>query len=147
MTMSHVLERALPLSKRREPYVRRVHRSEAQIPGRVPRVARLLALAWRIEKLLQLGTVSHYAALARLGQVSRARISQIMNLRCLAPDIQEEILFMPLTQHGRDPVTLAQLQKVAAALDWPSQRRLWQQLLKAKGLHASRACDGQGAQP
>jgi hypothetical protein len=54
---------------------------------------------------------------------------------------------MPLTQHGRDPVTLAQLQKVAAALDWPSQRRLWQQVLEAKGSHASNASDGQGAQP
>ena len=145
MTTPRLLEHALLLPKRRELGLPSVQQSEAQAAGRVPRVARLLALAWRMEELFQRGAVSHYAALARLGQVSRARISQIMNLRCLAPDIQEAILFLPPTQHGRDPVTLAQLQKVAAALDWPSQRRLWQQVLKANGRHV--ACNEQGAQP
>jgi hypothetical protein len=37
------------------------------------------------------------ADLARLGHVSRARITQIMNLRLLAPDLQEDLLFMPRT--------------------------------------------------
>jgi hypothetical protein len=43
--------------------------------------------------LIQQGVVKDYADLARLGQVSRARITQIMNLLNLAPDIQEPILF------------------------------------------------------
>jgi hypothetical protein len=144
-------EQVLHLGKRHKPGTWCANRSGEQassLPlGRVPRVARLLALALRFEELLQAGTVRHYADLARLGQVSRTRISQIMNLCCLAPDIQEEILLLPLTQHGRDPVTLAQLQSVAAILDWPSQRRLWQQLLQAKGLTSNRAADQQGAQP
>jgi integrase len=109
-------------------------------PGRVPRVARLLALALRFEDLIHNRTVSHYAALARLGQVSGARISQIMNLRWLAPDIQEQILFLPPTQHGRDPLTVAQLQTIVAVLDWPTQRLLWQSLLQDKGLCRSDAC-------
>jgi hypothetical protein len=41
---------------------------------------------------LQQIPVKNYAALAHLGQVSRARITQVMNLLQLAPDIQEEIL-------------------------------------------------------
>ena len=53
---------------------------EAKVPaGRVPRIARLLALALRLERLLQAGVLSDYAELARLGHVSRARVSQIMS--------------------------------------------------------------------
>ena len=39
--------------------------------GRVPRVARLLALAIRFEELVRDGVVKNYAELARLGYVSR----------------------------------------------------------------------------
>jgi hypothetical protein len=57
--------------------------------GRVPRLARLMALAIRFEDLIRTGQVAGYADLARLGHVSRARITQIMNLLLLASDIQE----------------------------------------------------------
>ena len=97
-------------------------------PGRVPRVARLLALALRCEGLLRQGAVADYAELAVLAHVSRARISQIMNLLLLAPDIQEAVLFLPRTQRGRDAIRLWQLQPLALALDWHVQRRLWQDL-------------------
>ena len=73
-------------------------------PGRVPRVARLLALAHRFEGLLREGVVEGYADLARLGQVTPARVSQVMALLTLAPDIQEQILFLPRTVRGRDPL-------------------------------------------
>src|SRR6202158_2689984 len=97
-------------------------------PGRVPRVARLMALAIRFEGLVRSGTVADYAELAELGHVSRARISQIMNLLLLAPDIQEQILFLPRTRNGRDPLRLAFLQPIALALEWGRQRRLWKEL-------------------
>ncbi len=63
-----------------------------------PASARLLALAIRFEGLLQDETIRDYAELARLGRVTRARITQIMKLLHLAPDIQEQILFLPLIQ-------------------------------------------------
>jgi len=91
--------------------------------GRVPRIARLMALALRFEHLVQSGTVRHYAELARLGQVSRARVTQIMNLLHLAPDIQEAILFLPRVHSGRDPVHLDHLQALTSILDWRVQRR------------------------
>ena len=94
-------------------------------PGRVPRVARLMALAIRFEQLLRQRVVADYAALARLGHVSRARVTQIMNLLCLAPDLQEALLFLPRSQRGRDPIILRDLQPIAAELDWRAQRRLW----------------------
>ena len=100
-------------------------------PGRVPRVSRLMALALRFERLLQQGLVADYATLARLGHVSRARVSQIMNLLVLAPDIQEALLFLPCTEQGRDRIPLRQLQPLARVLDWRRQRRLWQELAPA----------------
>jgi hypothetical protein len=66
--------------------------------GSVPRVSKLMALAIRCEELVRRGEVADYADLGRLGHVTRARMTQIMNLLNLAPDIQEEILFLPRTQ-------------------------------------------------
>jgi len=97
-------------------------------PGRVPRVARLMALAIKFDGLVRGGVVPDYAALACLGHVSRARMTQIMNLLLLAPDIQEELLFLPLLVRGRDPVHLKQLQSIALLPDWKEQRRQWQRL-------------------
>ena len=51
-------------------------------PGRVPRVARLLALAHRLDRLLRAGVVKDYAEAARLGHVTRARISQVIEYAC-----------------------------------------------------------------
>jgi hypothetical protein len=98
--------------------------------GRVPRLARLMALALRFEQLLRAGQVRDYAELARLGHVSRARITQIMNLLLLAPDIQEQILFLPSTRQGRDPIRLGHVQAIAAAPGWQTQRRRWAALLQ-----------------
>jgi len=97
-------------------------------PGRIPRVARLMALALKFDALLHDKVVADLAALARLGQVSRARISQIMNLTCLATDIQEDILFLPRTFTGYDAIKLADLQPVALEPDWQRQRELWKRL-------------------
>ena len=97
-------------------------------PGRVPRVARLMALALRLEELVRTGQVRNYTELASLGHVTRARICQIMNLLHLASDIQEALLFLPPTLRGRDAIILADLMPLAAAFDWRKQRRLWRQL-------------------
>jgi len=107
-----------------------IREGEAQEPtsrsvGRVPRVARLMALAIRFDELIRSGDVVDYAELARLAHVTRARITQIMNLRILAPNIQEAILFLPRVERGRDPIHLRQLQSIALVPDWRKQRKLW----------------------
>ena len=94
--------------------------------GRVPRVARLMALAIRFDQLIRDGVVSDQADLARIGHVSRARLTQIMNLLNLAPGIQEEILFLPPTARGRDSVTERELRPITANTGWSKQRRMWQ---------------------
>jgi hypothetical protein len=126
MNTSRIIEGQLSLHSRKGPCTLLVDE------GRVPRVARLLALARRFEKLIGEKQLVDYSTLARLGRVSRARISQIMNLCLLAPDIQEAILFLPPTRRGRDPIRLAQLQTIALTWSWAKQRRLWAALLRSR---------------
>ena len=90
--------------------------------------AKLLALAHRFETLLREGVVKSYAELAQLGQVTPARVSQVMALLCLAPDLQEAILYLPRTVHGRDPIQMYDLLPLTTVLDWKVQRRLWEPL-------------------
>jgi hypothetical protein len=109
---------------------RRLRQGEAPVPptvapGRVPRLARLMALAIHFDGLIRKGAVRDYADLARLGHVTRARVTQIMNLLNLAPNIQEAILFLPRTQSGRDPISERQVRPIAAVPDWQKQRRMW----------------------
>lgn len=99
--------------------------------GRVPRVARFMALAIRFEQLIHEGAVSDFAELARLGHVTRARITQVMNLRLLASDIQEAVLFLPVVERGADTIHLRDLQPIALSHNWQRQREMWQSLLRA----------------
>ena len=100
--------------------------------GRVPRVARLMALALRLDGQVRAGMLPNYSTLARVGHVTRARVSQIMNLIHLAPDLQEALLFLPRTGRGRDSIHLRLLQPIALTADWQRQRRLWQALLATR---------------
>ena len=102
--------------------------SQTVPPGRVPRVSRVMALAMQFDDLLRSGTVSDTIELARLAKVTQPRITQVMNLLHLAPDIQEELLFLPLVTQGRDPIHEKQLRRLCAQVCWHQQRRLWLQL-------------------
>ncbi|MCB9846743.1 MAG: hypothetical protein H6811_12255 [Phycisphaeraceae bacterium] len=93
--------------------------------GRVPRVSRLMALAIRFDRLLRDGVVPNQSELARLVHVTQPRMTQILNLLHLAPDIQEEILFLPPTTDGRDPIHEHMLREVVACTCWTDQRRRW----------------------
>jgi len=101
--------------------------------GRVPRVSRLMALAIRFEHLLATGAVRDQTEIAELGHVTRARVTQIMNLLHLAPDIQEEILHLPCVTQGRDPIAERHLRSIAAEVDWSTQRRMWGELRGPSG--------------
>lgn len=93
--------------------------------GRVPRVARLMALAIRFDQLLRDGVVANQTELARLARVTQPRMTQIMNLLHLAPDIQEAILFLPPMPNGRAPLTERELRAIAPLCGWREQRKAW----------------------
>ena len=112
-----------------------IKRGKAPVPvetGSTPRISRLMALAIRFDRLLRDGGVKDYAELARLGHVTRARMSQIMGLLNLAPDIQEEILFLPKTVKGRDPISARQAIQMSALEDWQQQRKAWNSLISRR---------------
>ncbi len=96
--------------------------------GRIPRIARLMALAIRFKDLLGRGEVKDYAELARVGHVTRARVTQIMNLLNLAPDIQEKILVLPPVELGHDPLKEWQVRPIAAEPLWSRQRALFKKI-------------------
>lgn len=93
--------------------------------GRVPRITRLMALAIHLEQLVRDGKMRNYAEVARVGHVTRARATQILNLINLAPDLQEALLFLPRTTTGRDPIRERMIRPIAAEPDWSKQRRMW----------------------
>ena len=95
---------------------------------RVPRVARLLALAHRIDSMIRNGELDDLAEAARRLNLTRARMTQITNLLLLAPEIQDQVLALPPTVSGRDPVTERQLRPVAADPDWSKQMKMWRQI-------------------
>ena len=92
-------------------------------PQRIPRVSRLMALAIHFDRLIRQGIVRDYADLARFGGVSRARITQIMNLLNLSPEIQEVLLFMSGTAIEQNAITEREMRAVVAEVDWERQRR------------------------
>ena len=94
--------------------------------GRVPRVARLLALAHKVDGMIQVGELRDLAHAADTLGLTRARITQIMNLLLLAPAIQEAILELPPVTNGRDPVSERQVRPIAAEPDWAVQRSMWE---------------------
>jgi len=95
---------------------------------RVPRITRLLALALKFEELIRSGTVINYAALAQVAQVSRSRVTQMTALLNLAPDIQEEILFLPAAEARHLRISEPALRKLTATLLWNQQREQWKNL-------------------
>jgi len=130
--MSLVIEREFHLASLGGPRggCRRTIRLGAEPPpvaapttqGRIPRVAKLMALAIRCDQLIRSGAVPDATALARLAHVSQPRMTQILNLTLLAPDLQEALLNLPSVDRGKSEISEKGLRKVSAATCWTRQR-------------------------
>ncbi|WP_417745633.1 hypothetical protein [Rosistilla oblonga] len=103
------------------------------ITGQLPRLSRLMALAIHFDHALASGRLRSQANLARAGRVTRARLSQIMNLCNLAPDLQEELLCLKPYFNGRAPITERQIRPIAAEPNWEKQRRRFKKLAGTAG--------------
>ncbi len=84
-----------------------------------------------MDRLVREGVVKDYAELARLAHVSWARVTQIMNLLNLAPDIEEEPLFLPRVEQSRDPIREHAVRAIAALAVWSQPRSRWRKLRAA----------------
>jgi hypothetical protein len=98
---------------------------EHPTPGRLPRITKMMALAIRLDHLIKSGQVIDQAELARVGHVSRARLTQIMDLNLLAPDIQDELLFLETRCLNPSQLIERSVRKIAKVLCWRRQRQLW----------------------
>jgi hypothetical protein len=92
-----------------------------------------MALAIHFDHALASGRLRSQSDLARAGQVTRASLSQIMNLCNLAPDLQEELLFLKPYFSGRAPITERQIRPIAAEPNWEKQRRRFKKLIGSAG--------------
>ena len=73
-----------------------------------------------------------FADLSRLGRVTRARISQIMNLLNLAPDLQERLLLLDPVLDRREELSERGLRAVVDEPCWAKQRRLFEEIASQK---------------
>jgi len=96
-------------------------------PVRRPaRVAQMLALAHHLQAAIDQGHCRDRADLARTLDLTRARITQLLDLILLAPDIQEELLFLEAVD-GAEPLSPRALRPIARRATWraphPGRRR------------------------
>ena len=100
--------------------------SDAGRRSRIPRITRLMALAIKFQEMVERGEVRDYADLARLGYVTRARLTQIMNLLLLAPDLQEQLLF------GAPDTSIQErhLRSLVRLPNWRDQRERFESALR-----------------
>ncbi len=116
---------------RRSSRAERPHVEKAAPPRRIPRVTRLMALAIKYRGMISRGELRDYADMARLGYVTRARATQIMNLLHLAPDLQQHLLFLDGRAESAG-ITERELRTIAAEVYWKEQRKLWRLLSTPK---------------
>jgi hypothetical protein len=103
---------------------RRSAATPKQASTKLPRITRLLALAHHLQGLLDQGVVRDYADIARLTNLSRARVTQIMNLMLLAPQIQEEILSAGPNRSLKEHA----IRMVLKTVVWEEQAIIWGKL-------------------
>ena len=110
------------------PLTRRRRKSALAPQPPLARITRLVALAIRLGSAIERHKID-CNQLARSGHVSRSRLTQILNLLNLAPDIQERLLFLPVGEKGRDRISEKKIRHLAAEYDWERQRSAFERLL------------------
>ena len=99
-------------------------------PAKLPHITKLMALAIRLEHLLATGQVKDQAEIARVAGITRARVTQIINLANLAPDIQQAILDLEPTTDPVPRFREREMRTIAIMPNWEKQRVLWRLLVK-----------------
>lgn len=116
------------------PFFRRKSRSvtlvEAPPPARPEpvrrpaKVAQQLALAHHLQAAIDRGSIADRAAVARKLGLTRARVTQLLDLLMLAPDLQEAVLALEAVG-GVEPMAERALRAVAHTGAWCEQRGAW----------------------
>lgn len=102
---------------------------------RPAKVAKMLALAHHLQHAIDRGIAHDRADVARRLGLTRARVTQLLDLLLLAPDLQEAILFLS-TLDG-EPTTERSIRGIAARSDWDDQRKASEFLACREDVRAS----------
>jgi len=102
--------------------------ARARLNPALPRITRLMALAIKLDGLMRGPETIKRTDIAQLGRVSRSRITQILNLLLLAPDLQERLLFLAPAGKGREPICEKKIRQLAYEYDWELQRSKFERL-------------------
>jgi len=87
-------------------------------------------MAIRLEHLLATGQVKDQAEIARVAGITRARVTQIINLTNLAPDIQQAILDLEPSTDYVPRFREREVRTIAIMPNWEKQRVAWKRLVK-----------------
>jgi hypothetical protein len=102
-----------------------------------PKVVELLRTAQEWRRQLDAGDVTNQAEIARREGITRARVTQVMSLLRLVPEIQELVLSMPDLAR-RPTVTERSLRPIAQLHGLTEQREAVSALLESEGPTRSR---------
>lgn len=98
-----------------------------------------MALAIRMDEMLRRGEAQDTIELAELGKVSQPRLTQILSLSLLAPEIQEALLCLPREMTGRSKIHERNLRPITRQLCWVKQRHMWSELIRSVSPTANHA--------
>ena len=97
---------------------------------RTPHITKLMALAIRLDDLVATGQVKDQAEIARTAGITRACVTQIMNLNQLSPAIQSDLLSLPAMQLAETSITEREARTMSTVICWRKQGQLWNRLIK-----------------
>jgi hypothetical protein len=87
----------------------------------------MLALAHHVEAAIGQGRLKSAADMAYQLGFTRARMTHLLDLLLLAPDLQEEVLFLEAVD-GQEPLSERGLRAIAHAGAWKVQRERWREV-------------------
>ena len=100
---------------------------------RSAKVARQLALAHHLQAAIDRGAIADRADVARKLGLTRARVTQLLDLLLLAPDLQDAVLALEAVD-GAEPMAERTLRAVAHAGTWAAQRAAWRRIVGSERL-------------
>ncbi|MCK4511064.1 hypothetical protein KAW64_04955 [bacterium] len=96
---------------------------------KIPRVVELLRVAKEWQRQLDAGEVDTQGAIALREGITRARVTQIMAMLRLSPEIQEHILAMP-ESIGRPPLSERALRPIAGLESLADQKARFEEWIQ-----------------
>jgi hypothetical protein len=105
-----------------------------ELRAKLPRITHTVARALMFEHAIANGEAADFADLARLTATTRERVSQVMKMMRLAPDIQDEILRLPPVRRPQRAITVPEVAAITDQIVWDDQRESWRKLKQRNGL-------------